>query len=69
MQNLLQGMESLRPHPQRLTERRREADGTPTVHAGGLDWFDNDGVNFAATLIGAGTAFKLHFLLSVIRPS
>lgn len=53
----------------RLTERRREADGTPTVHAGGLDWFDNDGVNFAATLIGAGTAFKVHFLLSVISPS
>lgn len=53
----------------RLTERRREADGTPTVAAGGLDWLDNDGVNFAATLIGAATAFKVHFLLSVLRPT
>ena len=51
----------------RVTERRREADGTPTVAAGGLDWFDNDGVNFAATLIGAATAFKVHFLLSVLQ--
>ena len=53
----------------RLTERRREADGTPTVAAGGLDWLDNDGVNFAATMIGAATAFKVHFLCSVLRPT
>lgn len=53
----------------RLTERLREADGTPTVIAGGLRWLDNDGVNFAATLIGAGTAFQVQFLYSVLRPS
>jgi uncharacterized protein (TIGR00297 family) len=53
----------------RLTERLREADGTPTVLAGGLRWLDNDGVNFAATLIGAGTAFQVHFLLMTLRPS
>jgi uncharacterized protein (TIGR00297 family) len=53
----------------RLTERLREADGTPTVLAGGLQWLDNDGVNFAATLIGAGTAFQVHVLFSALRPS
>lgn len=49
----------------RLTERETDVDGTPTVHAGGLTWLDNDGVNFAATLIGAGVAFQVHFLLTV----
>lgn len=53
----------------RLTERLREADGTPTVIAGGLRWLDNDGVNFAATLIGAGTAFQVQFLYSLLRHS
>jgi uncharacterized protein (TIGR00297 family) len=52
----------------RWTERLREADGTPTVLAGGLRWLDNDGVNFAATLIGGGTAFQVHFLFSALRP-
>ncbi len=51
----------------RMTERRTESDGSPTVFAGGLAWLDNDGVNFAATLIGAGTAFQVHFLLSAVR--
>lgn len=51
----------------RMTERLTEADGTPTVAAGGLNWFDNDGVNFASTLVGGGTAFKLHFLLSMLQ--
>lgn len=51
----------------RITERSTDADGTPTIRAGGLDWLDNDGVNFAATLIGAGTAFKVNFLLSALR--
>ena len=53
----------------RLTERRVEADGTPTVAAGGLDWLDNDGVNFAATLIGGATAFQVYFLLSTLQRS
>jgi uncharacterized protein (TIGR00297 family) len=48
----------------RMTERFTDTDGTPTVMAGGLAWLTNDGVNFAATLVGAGTAFKVHFLLS-----
>jgi len=47
----------------RLTERDVDLDGTPTVHAGGLSWLNNDGVNFAATLIGAGVAFQVHFLV------
>lgn len=51
----------------RGTERTTDADGWPTVFAGGLSWLDNDGVNFAATLIGAGTAFQVHFLLSAVR--
>jgi len=47
----------------RLTERDADLDGTPTVHAGGLPWLNNDGVNFAATFIGAGVAFQVHFLV------
>jgi uncharacterized protein (TIGR00297 family) len=50
----------------RLTERLTEADGTPTVVAGGVRWLNNDGVNFASTLIGAGTAFQVHFLFSML---
>lgn len=50
----------------RMTERRSDADGTPTVKAGGLDWLNNDGVNFATTLIGGGTAFGAYFLLSAL---
>jgi uncharacterized protein (TIGR00297 family) len=51
----------------RLTERQRDPDGTPTVAAGGLDWLDNDGVNFASTLLGAATAFQVHFLLATLQ--
>jgi uncharacterized protein (TIGR00297 family) len=51
----------------RLTERTTEADGSPTVFAGGLAWLDNDGVNFAATLIGAGTALQVQVFLSAVR--
>ena len=51
----------------RLTERLRDPDGTPTLAAGGLAWFDNDGVNLAATCIGAGAAFPVHFLLTALR--
>jgi len=53
----------------RLTERLTEADGTPTIAAGGLRWLNNDGVNLAATFIGAGTAFQVHFLYSMLQPS
>ena len=48
----------------RMTERRTDPDGTPTTLAGGLAWLDNDGVNFAATVIGAGAAFEAHAVLS-----
>lgn len=50
----------------RLTERLQDDDGTPTKWAGGLPWLDNDAVNFAATIIGAGTASGLHAMLSRI---
>jgi uncharacterized protein (TIGR00297 family) len=53
----------------RLTERLHDVDGTPTVLAGGLRWLDNDGVNFAATLIGGGTAFQVQFLYAALRPA
>jgi uncharacterized protein (TIGR00297 family) len=53
----------------RMTERTTDSDGTPTVVAGGLAWLDNDGVNFAATLAGAGTAHMAFILLSGLRPS
>jgi uncharacterized protein (TIGR00297 family) len=53
----------------RLTERRSDIDGTPTVAAGGFDWLDNDGVNFASTVLGAATAFQVHFLLATLQRS
>ncbi|MCC7055381.1 MAG: DUF92 domain-containing protein [Gemmatimonadaceae bacterium] len=52
------------PGTGRLTERLRDDDGTPTEWAGGVRWLDNDGVNFAATCIGAGIAFELHHLMT-----
>lgn len=51
----------------RLTERRTDADGTPTVAAGGVEWLNNDGVNFASTVLGAATAFQVHFLLATLQ--
>lgn len=51
----------------RLTERLTDADGTPTVPAGGVDWMDNDAVNGVATLVGAGAAHALHFMLVASR--
>ncbi len=47
----------------RVTERLTDSDGTPTVHTGGLNWLTNDGVNFAATLIGGGTAWQIYAAL------
>jgi uncharacterized protein (TIGR00297 family) len=41
---------------ERWTERRVHGCGAPTRHAAGLAWLDNDAVNLAATLVGAGTA-------------
>ena len=52
------------PATGRLTERLADDDGTPTTWAGGVRWLDNDGVNFAATCIGAGIAFELHHLMT-----
>jgi uncharacterized protein (TIGR00297 family) len=48
----------------RMTERLTDVDGTPTESAGGLAWLNNDGVNFAATVIGAGTAYEVHALFA-----
>ena len=42
-----------------LTERTADLRGTATVHATGLRWLDNDGVNFAATATGALVAVAL----------
>ena len=50
----------------RMTERLTDVDGRPTALAGGLAWLNNDGVNFAATVIGAGTAHQVHFLLTAV---
>lgn len=50
----------------RMTERFTDVDGTPTTLDGGLAWLNNDGVNFAATIIGAGTAHQCHVLLSAL---
>jgi uncharacterized membrane protein len=52
-----------------MTERTTDMDGSATVLAGGLSWLTNDGVNFAATLVGAGTAHQVHFLLSALAPA
>ena len=38
------------------TERLVHSCGRRTEPAGGFQWLDNDGVNFAATLAGAGIA-------------
>ena len=48
-------LQSLRhcPECQRDCETNPHACGTPTVLRRGLGWFDNDAVNFAATLCGA----------------
>jgi uncharacterized protein (TIGR00297 family) len=39
-----------------LTERPRNADGTPTVSAGGLRWMTNDAVNIFSIIAGACVA-------------
>jgi len=41
------------------TERAVHACGTPTRAAGGLVWLDNDRVNLAATVVGAGVGALL----------
>jgi uncharacterized protein (TIGR00297 family) len=40
-----------------LTERTADLRGIATMHATGLRWLDNDGVNFAATATGALVAW------------
>jgi uncharacterized protein (TIGR00297 family) len=47
------------PHCDRATERRVHDCGTPTTHAGGLTWLDNDLVNLCATVVGAAVAATL----------
>jgi uncharacterized membrane protein len=47
------------PVCRRPTERRVHCDGTPTLHAGGARFIDNDVVNAVAGIIGAGTAVLL----------
>lgn len=42
-----------------LTERAVHSCGTPTVHAGGISWMDNDAVNGLCTMIGAASALAV----------
>ncbi len=54
-------LQSLRwcPHCNRATEREPHACGANTRPVRGIAWLGNDGVNFAATLTGAGVAYLL----------
>ncbi|MBD5656320.1 MAG: DUF92 domain-containing protein, partial [Candidatus Eremiobacteraeota bacterium] len=54
-------LQSLRFCPQcrRPTEREPHGCGANTSQLRGLSWFGNDGVNFAATLVGAAVAFAV----------
>lgn len=54
-------LQSLRWCPQcaRACERDPHSCGATTSHLRGLSWFDNDGINLAATLSGAAIAFAL----------
>ena len=47
------------PSCQRDCETNPHVCGTPTTARRGLRWFDNDAVNFAATVCGAATALLL----------
>ncbi|HZY97837.1 MAG TPA: DUF92 domain-containing protein [Candidatus Cybelea sp.] len=47
------------PNCARECETRRHECGTPAIMRRGLSWIENDAVNFAATLCGAGVAALL----------
>lgn len=53
------------PSCERPTERRVHLCGSSTVVAGGVRGFDNDAVNFAATVVGAAVAAAI--LLAAMR--
>ncbi|MEO8970696.1 MAG: DUF92 domain-containing protein [Ktedonobacteraceae bacterium] len=48
------------PTCKKETERRVHTCGTPTLPLRGIPWFDNDVVNFLATLFGALVGMGLH---------
>jgi uncharacterized protein (TIGR00297 family) len=48
------------PTCKKETERRVHSCGTPTLPLRGIPWFDNDVVNFIATLFGALVGMGLH---------
>jgi uncharacterized protein (TIGR00297 family) len=48
------------PTCEKETERRVHGCGTPTLPLRGIPWFDNDVVNFIATLFGALVGIVLH---------
>lgn len=50
-------------HCKEWTERRVHPCSYRTVHAAGARWMTNDIVNFAATVVGAGTAVGIGLLL------
>ena len=55
------------PKHQKETEKHPlHACGTPTVHLRGWKWLDNDLVNVACAITGAGTALLLGIMLGVL---
>lgn len=50
-------------HCKEWTERRVHPCSYRTVHAAGARWITNDVVNFAATMVGAGTAVAIGYVL------
>ena len=59
------GVQALRwcPACARECETRRHDCGTPAALRRGVGWIENDAVNFAATLAGAGVALSLALLV------
>jgi uncharacterized protein (TIGR00297 family) len=51
------------PTCEKETERRVHSCGTPTLPLRGIPWFDNDVVNFSATLFGALVGIGLHLVI------
>ncbi len=55
------------PTCKKETERHVHSCGTPTILLRGIPWFDNDVVNFLATLVGALVGMGLHSVIPGIH--
>jgi uncharacterized membrane protein len=53
------------PKCQKETERSVHSCGTPTLPLRGIPWFNNDVVNFLATLFGALVGMGLHLVIKL----